>query len=251
MTDKQSLVRLLDLEASDSALQQGISCILQRTVEASDHNGLRLAARAPSPAFTGAHIPDITIATYAARLHKYFKCSAACWVAMLVYMDRVLSGTRDSDSPVVLDTLSVHRLLLSALVVSVKFHEDSQYSNQYYAQVGGFSLQEMNRMEVDFVGLLSWDLEISGITFDKYFEQLTIHPGLCVACQHALKCARHSPAQPSIEVGRSAASIGGGDSTPTTKDCDMSSIHIGDDHARQANVPGVRSGTAARVAVAC
>jgi len=84
---------------------------------------------------------------------------------------------------VVLDTLTIHRLVLVSMVLAVKYHEDNHYSQAYYAQVGGVSLTELNSMERLFVDIVEWDLDVNYDRFVKYFGELVSHPGVCKECQ--------------------------------------------------------------------
>ncbi len=54
--------------------------------------------------------------------------------------------------------LTVHRLLLTALLLSAKVYEDTVYDNVYFAKVGGVALRELNAMEVAMLDLLQGQL---------------------------------------------------------------------------------------------
>jgi len=176
------MLNLLTIEHAENNVLCAIGCILERTVAAGDANPAPLYGRQ----FVGSHSPDICVHDYLKRLKHYFKCDSACWVAMLVYLDRVLSVSKAKGVPVVLDHLNVHRLVIGSALLAVKFHEDTQYKNEYYAHVGGISLQEINRIELLFCNLLGWDFNIDVATFEKYFQQLRLHPKVCVSCQDIL-----------------------------------------------------------------
>ena len=51
--------------------------------------------------------------------------------------------------------LSVHRLSFLAMMLSAKFHDDVSYSNNYYAKVGGLSIKEVQKSQIESVHLLS------------------------------------------------------------------------------------------------
>lgn len=174
------MLNLQAIEADESSVLFGVGCILQRTLSAGDAN---LVNNHANRQFVGPEIPDIPIRMYLNRLKRYFKCSSSCWVAMLIYLDRMLSISKAHEFPVLLDTLSAHRLIIGAALVAAKFHEDCHYSNEYYAQVGGISLKELNRIELLYCNLLCWDFHIEVATFAKYYSQLILHPKLCAGCQ--------------------------------------------------------------------
>jgi len=174
------MLNLQQIENDEESVLLGISCILQRTVTSGDSNHANKHAYRQ---FVGAEIPDIPIASYLNRIKRYLKCSSTCWIAMLVYLDRVLSLSKAREFPVVLDSLSVHRLMIGAALAAAKFNEDSNFSNEYIAQVGGISLQELNRIELLFCNILDWDFNLDVETFEKYYHQLVSHPTLCGGCR--------------------------------------------------------------------
>ena len=66
----------------------------------------------------------------------------------------------------------VKRLLFVAIIISIKFLDDKYYNNEYYAKVGGVSVQELNRMEKEFLFLIGFRLFVEEELFSKYFERL-------------------------------------------------------------------------------
>ena len=75
----------------------------------------------------------------------------------MVYLQRVIE--RHPHIEVSLRT--IHRLVISAVVVSAKFNDDSHQSNATYAQIGGICIKELNRLEVYFLKLSKFMLYIS------------------------------------------------------------------------------------------
>lgn len=118
----------------------------------------------PRTCFHAAQLPEISIADYLARLVRWFKCSDGCLVMSLVYIDRVVKTCPE----VVVSPWSVHRLLVTSLVLAAKFWDDDFYSNRHYAGVGGVKLQELNSLEARFLGLIGWRLTVSPEEYDMY-----------------------------------------------------------------------------------
>lgn len=131
-------------------------------------------------AFVGDFIPDMRVHDYLLRLQKYLPCSPSCFVIMFVLLDRLLIVTSKSPVPVFLHTLSVHRLIMAAILLACKINEDISYNNVYFAKVGGMHLEDLNRAELEFIQLLGWDLVIPVWLFDRYYDQLlTSHSTIC------------------------------------------------------------------------
>lgn len=60
-----------------------------------------------------------------------------------------------------------------SLVSAIKFYDDSYYSNKYYAQIGGVTLQEFNYLEVEFLTkYLNFNLYIDHEIFWLYLSDL-------------------------------------------------------------------------------
>jgi hypothetical protein len=67
-----------------------------------------------------------------------------------------------------LTEFNIHRIILSAVVLAIKYNEDDYYSNEFYAKVGGVSLQEINSLELDAINMLDHILFVDEEFFNKY-----------------------------------------------------------------------------------
>ena len=126
--------------------------------------------------FIGKYLPDLSIYDYYYRICKYFRCSTVVFLIALIYMDRL-------SSRVEINKYTVHRLIITTFVIAVKYIEDLHYSNAFYAQVGGITLQELNKYESKILEILEYELEISQCDIEKYMEQIIIHPYECPECK--------------------------------------------------------------------
>lgn len=109
-------------------------------------------------------VPSVQVKSYLARLFSYFRCSDACLITSLIYVDRLLRRHEDF----CLTTLSIHRILAVSMLLSAKFNDDTYYSNDYYAKVCGMSLKELNVLEGQFLGFVDWNLCVTSDEYDKY-----------------------------------------------------------------------------------
>ena len=113
-------------------------------------------------------IPNISIIRYADRIHKYSKCSESCIVMALIYIDRFLKKS----TQITLNPQSIHRLLLTAIVLAIKFSDDIFYANQHYSKIGGINCRELNLMESSFLKGIDYSLYILPDTFNEYKRNL-------------------------------------------------------------------------------
>ncbi|RLM52868.1 hypothetical protein C2845_PMPSC011938 [Panicum miliaceum] len=117
--------------------------------------------------FHGQRVPELSIKLYAERIFKYAQCSPSCFVLGLIYMERYLQQPN-----IYMTSFSVHRLLITSVVVAAKFIDDSFFNNAYYGRVGGISTREMNRLELDLLFSLDFRLKVNLETFRSYCLQL-------------------------------------------------------------------------------
>ncbi|CAO2039906.1 unnamed protein product [Urochloa humidicola] len=164
-----------------------LASILERVAERNDAAAAELSAAvapAAASAFRATTKPGISVRAYMARIARFAGCSPACYVVAYVYLDRLLR--RGRRLALAVDSYSVHRLLITAVLAAVKFMDDICYNNAYFAKVGGISLVEMNYLEVDFLFGVGFDLNVTPETFADY----------CAVLQSELLCVEAPPAPP-------------------------------------------------------
>jgi len=100
--------------------------------------------------------PQLSIREYLIRLDRYFECSRECFILSLAYMNRV----RKLHPEFNISPMSIHRLLVTSVMLAVKFFDDRYYSNAFYAKVGGVRTREVNVLEAQFLQLINWRLHV-------------------------------------------------------------------------------------------
>ncbi|GAW81373.1 cyclin [Plasmodium gonderi] len=120
--------------------------------------------------FHASKIPDISIKNYVERISKYIGCSNECFVLLMIYIDRIIKLNKD----ISLSLLCIHRLLITATMISAKFFDDLYYSNDFYAKVGGVSTQEINKLESNFLHLIDYKLFVSSEEYDFYRHSISL-----------------------------------------------------------------------------
>jgi hypothetical protein len=91
--------------------------------------------------------PTISIIEYLRRIAANIRCSEAVFTCSLVYVDRMLKNSKD----VPFNLLTMHRIVLTAILVATKYIDDVHFSNKAFAKVGGVSMRELNSSEIDFL----------------------------------------------------------------------------------------------------
>lgn len=113
--------------------------------------------------FHSESVPPMSIHDYLMRIAKYFQCSNECFVLSLVYIDRI--GKQSPEFAI--SEFSMHRLQLTSIIVALKFYDEGNYLNSYYANVGGITTHEVNGLEMEFLKLLGWKLHVMPEEYDE------------------------------------------------------------------------------------
>lgn len=141
--------------------------------------------------FSAPRKPTISIHDYARMLKWSLRSNDECYISCLVYIERIL----ERNAGFVLCHANVHRLLLTAMVVAVKFHDDLHSGNAFYAKMGGVSTSELAKLEVCFLTMLGWRAHVSQDEYDRYVQRLTTNDASLCMPRQAVEPVENRPAQ--------------------------------------------------------
>eukprot|EP00004_Rigifila_ramosa_P017119 TRINITY_DN4132_c0_g1_i3.p1 TRINITY_DN4132_c0_g1~~TRINITY_DN4132_c0_g1_i3.p1 ORF type:complete len:253 (-),score=48.59 TRINITY_DN4132_c0_g1_i3:34-792(-) len=110
--------------------------------------------------------PSISVRDYVARVLQYSPCSKECFILAVCLVDRVMQ----LNPKFRLCQLNVHRVILLGVLTATKFYDDFYYNNTFYAKVGGVTTAELNALEIDFLFLLNFNLQITPAHFFRYSQ---------------------------------------------------------------------------------
>ena len=91
-------------------------------------------------------------------------CSPANYVLALVFLDRIQAA----NPAYILNQKNVHRLLMTAMLISVKTNDDIFYKQSYYAKVAGLEVPELNALEAKFLQELDFNAYVDPTLFNTY-----------------------------------------------------------------------------------
>eukprot|EP00742_Colponemidia_sp_Colp-10_P018530 GILJ01021410.1.p1 GENE.GILJ01021410.1~~GILJ01021410.1.p1 ORF type:complete len:172 (-),score=21.32 GILJ01021410.1:533-1048(-) len=117
--------------------------------------------------FHSSRVPQITMWDYLKRIAKYSACSPECFIISIIYLDRYVAATQ-----IALTFRNIHRLTITAVMVSAKLRDDVYYANSYYASIGGVSNVELNMLEMEFLTTIGWDTWVEPSQYDLYVSEL-------------------------------------------------------------------------------
>lgn len=187
----------------ESSLVSVLSFILTKMVERNDklpHCNVKRTV------FHAEKAPLISLPRYLERVLSYAPCSNSCFIIALIYIDRIIQ----SNSDFILNSFSVHRMLITSVMLATKFFDDETFNNLYYARVGGLQVSELNQLEQKFLLLIDFTLTIQAEVFERYRCELSRHAK--VTCCPKTVCPPKAQAPPAenftrVKLSKSSSSI--------------------------------------------
>ncbi|CAO3638929.1 unnamed protein product [Cunninghamella blakesleeana] len=126
--------------------------------------------------FYARSIPGISIQAYLTRILKYCPCANECFLAILVYFDRMSKPALPARPvPLKIDSYNIHRLIIASVMIASKLFSDVFFTNTRYAKVGGLPVSELNVLELEFLALNNYNLFVTVEEFQYYGNQLLLH----------------------------------------------------------------------------
>ncbi|GAA5804552.1 hypothetical protein HPULCUR_010052 [Helicostylum pulchrum] len=156
-----------------------LTFLLEKVIKSNDSVGTPTGERRKSishafTCFQARSIPSISIYAYLTRILKYCPCSNECFLAILVYFDRMSKPT-STRTGLRIDSFNIHRLIISGVMVASKLFSDVFFTNTRYAKVGGLPVSELNLLELEFLSLNDFALFVSLEELQHYGDQLLGH----------------------------------------------------------------------------
>ena len=131
-------------------------------------------------------LPGISIGEYLQRIAHYSECSDEALVMSFIHISRITHNKPGFN----LNALSIHRLLLTSIMTTVKFHDDFYFNNAFYSKIGGVGLREMNHLEIDFLELIQFELYIDSRVYVRFYDELknsVLHPNCTCSYQNMVE----------------------------------------------------------------
>lgn len=98
--------------------------------------------------------PGISVLEYLHRLAKHATLTPPLLLSMVYYIDRLCALYPDFT----INTLTVHRFLITAATVAAKGLSDAFWNNSTYARVGGVKVAELKLLELEFLHRVDWKI---------------------------------------------------------------------------------------------
>eukprot|EP00758_Cryptobia_borreli_P002510 Tbor_TRINITY_DN3082_c0_g1::TRINITY_DN3082_c0_g1_i1::g.17304::m.17304 len=116
--------------------------------------------------FHSSRIPPIPIWDYLRRIAKYSDCSPECFIMSIMMLDRYVG-----DTGIPLTFTNIHRLTITAVMITAKVRDDIHYPNSYFASIGGVQNQEINMLEIELLSKISWWTWSEPAVYNSYLKK--------------------------------------------------------------------------------
>lgn len=111
------------------------------------------------------YIPSISLIDYIKHIMKYSQMEISTLINAIIYIDRFCYKNN-----YILTENNIHRILLSACLVSLKFNEDKLINNRDYSEIVGVSLEELNQLEFKMYLMLHFSLNVKSDFYETYYN---------------------------------------------------------------------------------
>ena len=147
------------------AISQTLISILESSKQLENYK--EILKKQSKMAFTANLIPNISVEKYLIRIQTYANMEKSSLIISLILIDRLCQI-----SNLTLTYYNIHRILFTAILVSIKYNEDSYFENKFYAEIAGVKLKELQLLEYSFISLLQFNLFIPNEIYQKYQKYL-------------------------------------------------------------------------------
>lgn len=112
--------------------------------------------------------PGISVSDYLQRLIHHATLSPPILLSMVYYIDKLCQVY-----PIfTINSLTVHRFLITAATVAAKGLSDSFWTNPTYAKIGGIPVTELATLELDFLEKVQWKIVPRPEVLEDYYRSL-------------------------------------------------------------------------------
>ena len=106
--------------------------------------------------FSAGRVPAIPLYDFVKRIVNYSPCSLEAIFVFLVIIKRL----KLYNGPLFINQYTIHRIVIVGILIATKYQDDIFYNNKFYARIGGVSVREINKLEIEFLSRVRFDLYV-------------------------------------------------------------------------------------------
>ena len=111
-------------------------------------------------------IPKIKIEDYITRFFTYSKIEISTLILGYIYIKRFINKEN-----YIISFRNIFGLIMSCIILAIKFNENKVYKNTFYAKVGGFDVDDLNNLEYNVFSRLDFNLRV----LDEEFYEIILN----------------------------------------------------------------------------
>ena len=105
-----------------------------------------------------------------ARILEYAPCTMESIIVSLIYLERLAAY----EGPGFVNSVTIHRLFLTSVLVAGKFYDDASYPISVYSKIVGMDQEELKLLETEFLLRIRFSLYFSEEEFAAVFQRLAL-----------------------------------------------------------------------------
>ena len=113
------------------------------------------------------NISKNSLRNFIIKLAKYVKIHDSTMILTLIYIDRMC---KYSKTTIIYN--NIFQLVLTSLLIAIKYNEEKNFSFKYFASLGGITASELKILEKKFLYLINYNLYVDQKLFEKYNEDI-------------------------------------------------------------------------------
>ena len=160
--DNEPKIQNLDLIKSISS---ALTTILEENKKLDNYK--EIVKKQSKMIYSANSIPNISINDYLIRIQTYSNIEKSTLILTLIQIDHIC---RKAD--IILTYYNIHRLLFGAVLISIKYNEDSYYDNKFYSEIAGVKIKELKMMEYTFLELNDFNVFVNDEEYEQYRQNL-------------------------------------------------------------------------------
>ena len=148
-----------------NSISEALTLILEENKKLKNYK--ELIVKQSKMIFSSKSIPSISILDYLKRIQKYTQLEKSTLIITLILIDHICEKAH-----LTITYYNIHRILFGAIIISIKFNEDTIYDNRYYAEIGVVKLNELKMIECTFLVLSNFNVYVTGDEYEHYKNYL-------------------------------------------------------------------------------
>ena len=148
-----------------NSISEALTLILEENKKLKNYK--ELIVKQSKMVFSSKSIPSISLYDYLKRIQKYTQLEKSTLIIALILIDHICEKAH-----LTITYYNIHRILFGAVLISIKFNEDTIYDNKYYAEIGGVKLNELKLIEYNFLLLSNFNVFVKSAEYEHYKNYL-------------------------------------------------------------------------------